>query len=167
MGATKLRAIICNPFCSVLCILCTLKSVLRITVSVSRSLESASGILELLVLGPKDKRITINLEGSQDLGRQSHWKVIKSRAILQSSKNHAKRAQRHAKSWTMGPGIMRNPLVRKWFFCNTSFLKCLFYKPQTSLPIWILTRVLTSVRIAKRTASRSSFIATKPSIWNS
>ena len=99
VAATRLRRIMCNPVSSVSCILRTLFSVSRLPVSVSGSLESCSGILDCLLLGPGNHPIYLPPERSRDLGwphnHPSNFKPV-SRATKvmkigpKATKNHEK-----------------------------------------------------------------------------
>ena len=72
VGATKLRNI-CNPVSSVSCILWTLFPISRLPISAAGSLESVSGILELLLLRTGDRHIYPQPGGAQGLGwHQNH-----------------------------------------------------------------------------------------------
>ena len=87
-GATWLRRPLCDPVSIVSCIKCTLSSVSRLPVSISASLKSVSGILELWLLGPGNQPIQLEPSAMPRPGGnpESPWKVINFKPVSRATK---------------------------------------------------------------------------------
>ena len=132
-GPPGCEASLCNPFSSVPCILCTLFSISRLPVLISRSLESGFRDPGLVLLSAREPTIYPQPGGFAGSGVTpgSPPKLIKFQASLQGNKNLENWSQGHPKSWEIEPGIIRNPISAKVDFCNTSLAKYLFFQSQT------------------------------------
>ena len=117
--ATKLREMICNPVSSVPCTLCALRSISRFPVSVSRSLESVSGILELLLLRPcQDGR---RIRGEPRITTKKSLNFQADSRATKTMRN-GPNAERNTKN--IDPEIMRIPTSAKVVHCKSPHAKC-------------------------------------------